>query len=227
MKSFKIGVISDSDSWINAYIPGFLEKLTQLGHDTYHAHTIDDIREGDFLFILGCGKVIPKDTLLRNRHNLVVHESALPEGRGWSPLTWQILAGQNAIPITLFEAANDIDSGVIYLQSELTFKGTELVAELRETQAEVCVNLCLEFVRTYPDILSEARAQAGQPSYYRRRYPKDSQLDPEKSIVAQFDLLRVVDNERYPAFFEFRGETYYLKIQKKGDATSLEQDADG
>ena len=31
---------------------------------------------------------------------------------------------------------------------------------------------------------------------------------------AQFDLLRVVDTERYPAFFDCRGRRYIVKIEK-------------
>ena len=32
----------------------------------------------------------------------------------------------------------------------------------------------------------------------------DSRLKPEYSFVEQFNLLRVVDNERYPGYFEHK-----------------------
>jgi methionyl-tRNA formyltransferase len=73
--------------------------------------------------------------------------------------------------------------------------------------------LCLQFIDEYPQILDRARVQKGQASFYPRRRPADSRLDPEKSIAAQFDLLRVVDNEKYPAFFEYRGKKFQLKIE--------------
>ena len=41
--------------------------------------------------MLSCGQIINKEVLQRNRNNLVVHAGALPKGKGWSPLTWQIL----------------------------------------------------------------------------------------------------------------------------------------
>ena len=41
----------------------------------------------------------------------------------------------------------------------------------------------------------------------------DSRLDPDDTIAQQFNLLRVVDNERYPAFFELLGRRYILKIE--------------
>ena len=40
----------------------------------------------------------------------------------------------------------------------------------------------------------------GEPSHYRRRRPVDSQMDTEKSLADQFNLLRVVVYQDYPAF---------------------------
>ena len=48
----------------------------------------------------------------------------------------------------------------------------------------------------------------------KRRTPADSRLDPDKSIAEQFELLRVVDNQRYPAFFDHRGRRYRITIEK-------------
>jgi len=56
------------------------------------------------------------------------------------------------------------------------------------------------------------------PSYYRRRTPDDSRLDPSRSIAEQFDLLRVADPQRFPAFFDLRGHRYVVRIEKAGAA---------
>ena len=57
--------------------------------------------------------------------------------------------------------------------------------------------------------------QEGDPgAYMPKRSPANSQIDPSKSITEQFELLRVVDSERYPAFFNYRGKKYLLKIEK-------------
>ncbi len=41
-------------------------------------------------FFLGCSKIAGPDVLNRNKYNLVVHESALPKGKGFAPVAWQI-----------------------------------------------------------------------------------------------------------------------------------------
>jgi len=209
-----ITFVSDKGSWINEYIPILISQLIHQGHEVSWRYDVSEIKRGDIVFYLGCEQLIPPDILSKNKHNLVVHESALPRGRGWSPLTWTILEGRNEIPITLFEAKEAVDSGCIYLQDVMRFKGTELVDELRKKQAEYTIELCLAFIREYPATAKKGREQKGRPTYYRRRHPADSRLDPDKTIRQQFNLLRVVDNNRYPAFFEIGGNRYVLKIEK-------------
>ena len=138
----------------------------------------------------------------------------MPKGKGWSPLTWQILEGKNRIPATLFEAAEKVDSGVIYAQEWMEFEGHELIDELREEQASATIKLCKRFVDGYPQILDQAHEQAGEESFYPRRREADSELDLTQSLESQFDLLRVVDNQRYPAFFQYKHKRYSLKIEK-------------
>lgn len=213
--TFATSIVSDSSSWINSHIPCLQEALQQRGHAVRWVHDVRDIPEGDFVFYLGCGQIAKPDILQRNRHNLIVHESALPQGKGWSPLTWQILEGKREIPITLFEAADSVDSGAIYLQDTMTFAGDELVDELRQAQADASIRLCLAFVDDYPKTAEQAREQQGESTFYPRRTAQDSELDPDKTIREQLNLLRVVDNERYPAFFTIGDTTYVLKIEKK------------
>ena len=128
-------------------------------------------------------------------------------------MTWQILEGASQIPITLFEATAELDSGPIYLQHTIALQGTELVEEWRSLQAEATIALCLEWLDRYAEVLEQARPQQGDACYYRRRRPADSELDPQRSLAEQLNLLRVVDNQRYHAFVELRGRRYELLIQ--------------
>ena len=143
----------------------------------------------------------------------MVHESALPRGQGWSPMTWQILESASTIPITLFEATAELDTGPIYMQQQIELQGHELVEEWRALQAQVTFELCLAWFDRYRVVAAAAQPQHGEASYYRRRRPADSQLDPERSLAEQFNLLRVVDHQRYPAFFDHRGRRYHVIVK--------------
>lgn len=184
------------------------------GHRVRWTHEVEKLGSGDLCFYLSCSQIVPITVLGNFRNNLVVHESNLPQGKGWSPLTWQILEGHNRIPVTLLEAVEKVDSGDIYLQEWIEFEGHELIDELRQAQAESTLRLCSQFVQQYPEVLKVAKPQAGVESFYPRRRPKDSQVDAHHSLADQFNLLRVVDNQRYPAFFEIRGKFYKIFIEK-------------
>ena len=187
--------------------------LQQRGHALRWIHEPARLAPGDVCLLLSCGRLLSAEQLAMHRHNLVVHESDLPRGQGWSPMTWQILEGVSCIPISLFEAVADLDAGHIHLQTSINLNGTELVDEWRQLQAEATIKLCLQWVNRYRELIDADRPQTGEASHYRRRRPDDSRLDPERSLAEQFELLRVVDNDRYPAFFEWRGRRYGLGIQ--------------
>lgn len=211
----RISVISDKNSWINVYLPTLVKAFKKRGHQVRWIHDAKGIQTGDLAFYLSYGSIVKEDVLARSRNNLVVHESDLPKGRGWSPVTWQVLEGARRIPMVLFEAVDRVDAGVVYLKDQMVLKGNELVEDIRAQQAQKTQTLCLQFVDRYPSILSRGKVQRGQASYYARRTPKHSRLDPYKPLHQQFNLLRVVDNERYPAYFNLKGATYTLKIEKQ------------
>jgi methionyl-tRNA formyltransferase len=211
----KIAILSDAGSWKNPYIDGVAKKLRKKGHRVSILHDIKGVSRNDILFILGFFKIVPSDCLKRNKTNIVVHESALPKGRGWSPMSWLVVEGARAIPLTLFEAVEKVDAGRIYLRDRIALKGNELLPEIRQKVGVAMMKLCEKFVASYPAILNRGIVQTGKPSYYPRRNPDDSRLDPNKSLAQQMNILRVVDNEAYPAFFDYRGSTFILKIEKK------------
>lgn len=198
------------DSWIITYAKKLRDKLKNKGHEVNLINSHDEVRDGDILCLLSCESIF-KDLHL-NKHNLVIHESDLPKGKGWSPLTWQVLEGKDKIPVTLFEASKEVDAGDIYAKEYIYLEGHELLDEIKHQQGLKTIKLVIDFVDRYPQV--EATSQKGESTYYTKRTPKDSELNINKSIKEQFNLLRVCDNERYPAYFEFNGEKYFMKIYK-------------
>ena len=97
-KAFSIAVLSDFTSWLNPWIGKLLTEIGKQGHQYTWVHDPEDVPQGDLCFILSCSKMVKAMILKRNTHNLVVHESDLPRGKGWSPMTWQVLEGKDEIP---------------------------------------------------------------------------------------------------------------------------------
>ena len=204
-------LVDNKKSWIMEYVPYMLKKLNELGHRAKLINDANQVKKGDILFLLSCEKIFKKLEL--NRKNIVIHASKLPKGKGFSPLTWQILDGENQIPMTLFEADSRVDSGGIYFQENIKLNGDELIDEIRKIMGEKIVEYVIRFVNNI-DLL-KPKGQRGEDTFYRKRTPSDSCLDINKSINEQFNLLRVVDNERYPAFFKKNNIKYVIKIYKE------------
>ncbi len=176
-------------------------------------HRHSDVVEGDILCLIGCEKIFKNLDL--NKSNIVVHESKLPKGKGWSPLSWQVIEGKSEIPVTLFEADVNIDAGKIYFQETIKLTGDELNNELKHKQGLITNSLIEKYVLSYPNI--KGKEQQGESTFYKRRTPKDSKLNINKSIDEQFNLLRTVDNQNYPAYFIKNNVKYILKIEKSDE----------
>lgn len=209
----KITLVCDNkESWIMPYVKRLNDLILENRHESKIVSRYEDISSGDLAFYLGCENIVSSEILSLNKKNLVVHESKLPEGRGWSPVTWQILEGKNIIPITLFEADLKVDAGDIYIEDEIHLCGYELLDEIKDLQGIYTIKLVMNFIDAYPNITG--KKQEGKATYYPRRMPKDSQIDINSTIKEQFNLLRVVDNDRYPAYFILDGIRYNIKIEK-------------
>ena len=201
-------LVDNRNSWILPYAEELVVLIQENGHQCKLVHKHSEVTKGDILCLLSCEKIFKNLSL--NKNNIVVHESDLPEGKGWSPVSWQILEGKNKIPITLFEADEEIDAGQIYAKKDMDLDGSELIEEIRHKQGRITQSLILEFIYNCPR--NEAEEQEGIGSFYPRRRPEDSELDPKKNLMEQFNLLRICDNERYPAFFYLNSKKYTLKI---------------
>ena len=212
--TLRISVCADSESWINPHIARMLSKWLNDGHTVTWTSDAALLSPGDLCFFLSYGRIVDGRTLGLHHHNLVVHASDLPKGRGWSPMTWQVLEGRREIPVTLFEAAEAVDSGPIFDQCWLQTSGLELIDELREALGRATTELCERFVAEYPESASTSRPQQGQPTFYAKRRPRDSRIDIDRTLREQINLLRIADPERYPAWFELENARFGVFLKR-------------
>lgn len=211
-KPRRISIVVDNPSWVLPFAERLAGLIAAAGNEAKLCREHNDVDIGEVAFYLGCVHVASPDILARNKWNLVVHASDLPKGRGFSPLTWLVLDGRNTIPVCLLHAAEKVDSGPIVYRDEIQFEGHELIGEMRRVLGEKTIELCLRYLSGAAP--QEGAPQKGEPTHLRRRRPEDSRLDPHKSIAEQFNLLRTVDNDAYPAHFDLFGCRYILRISK-------------
>jgi len=207
-----ITLLTDNpNSWIIPYVE-ILKKEINEHYEVRHVFKHSDIDFGDVMFILSCEKILNNKYLKFHKSNIVIHPSKLPNGKGWSPLAWQILEGANLIPVSLFEATENVDAGDIYFVEYIQLEGHELNDEIKNKQGLLTIDMVKKYIFQFPFL--ESKKQFGNETFYPRRSEKDNALDIHKSLEDQFNLLRIVDNERYPAHFTLFGKKYIIKIYK-------------
>lgn len=212
-ESYAITFLFDkSNNWIESHIKDSGKFLSSAKYTFNTSHDPNEVFAQDVVFIVGYTKILSSEFLAKNRLNLVIHESALPLGKGFSPVQWQILEGKNEIPICLIEASDPVDSGFIVSRSSFTLDGYELYEDIRRRQAAATIDLIAQFLDAYPAV--ETTKQTGEDSFYRKRSRKDGELDIDKSIREQFNLLRIGNNEEWPSHFYIDDHKYVLKIFK-------------
>ncbi len=191
----------------------WIEDISTKGHDATLVFDKVNLQGGDILFLVSCSQIIRDVDRNKFKKTFVLHASDLPRGRGWSPYIWSILTGANQITVSLLEAKDPVDSGAIWLKEKFSLEGHELLPEINEKLFNVELSLMTKAVEKFKDIVPTQ--QFGDPGLYlRKRSPEDSRLDPNKTIAEQFNLLRVVDSQRFPAFMDYRGKRYLINIEK-------------
>lgn len=176
-----------------------------------------DLSGGDILFLISCTEIISSQERNTYIGCLVLHASDLPKGRGWSPHIWSIIEGNEEITLTLLEANDEVDSGRVWKKLNFQVPKHALWNEINAQLFEKEIELIDFAVSNFKSVLPKPQDPNVKTTYYPRRTPDDSAIDPYKSIESQFDKIRVCDPDRFPAYIELYGERYKLILEKVDD----------
>jgi len=138
-------------------------------------------------------------------------------GRGWSPHVWDIVEGADFLTLSLLEAEDIIDSGKIWKKQRIEIPKHFLWNEINDALFEAEISLIEFAVENIETISPVPQDSSISPTFRKRRTPKESGIDPNKSISDQFDLIRVCDPDRFPAYFDPHGHRYTLRLEKMDD----------
>ncbi|MGX4730665.1 formyltransferase family protein [Pseudomonas corrugata] len=183
-------------------------------------HQVELVRQkkelsgGEILFLISCAEIIGAEERSAYQACLVLHASDLPHGRGWSPHIWQLIEGVEELTLSLLEAEDKVDSGRIWQKVKFLIPKHALWDEINKRLFDAEIELIDLAVHNFDAICPTAQDSDIIPTYYPRRSPSDSRIDPMQNITSQFDKIRVCDPNRFPAFFEMHGNKYKITLEK-------------
>ena len=202
------------DHPVNAHLDKWVEK--NKNHQISFVHSKKDLIAGDILFLISCSEIISELERAKFKKVLVVHASDLPHGRGWSPHVWEIINGATDITLSLLEAEDKVDTGDIWKKVSVSIPKTALFDEINELIFDSELGLMDFAVENYSTV--ETKKQVNIDSAcWPKRGPKDSVIDLNKTIFEQFDLIRVCDPQRFPAYFYKDGVRFNIIIEKHNE----------
>lgn len=210
----KISILcSDAEHPINAHLEHWISSNEEV-HDIELVRRTAALSGGDVLFLISCSELVKAGDRDRYKATLVLHASDLPKGRGWSPHVWAILHGDTELTLSLLEASDRVDSGAIWMQKKIAVPPHALWNEINALLFDGEIELMEAAIRGMGSVTPRPQDPSIESTYYPRRGPSDSKIDPGKSLDSQFDLIRVCDPDRFPAYFELRGHRYKIVLEK-------------
>jgi methionyl-tRNA formyltransferase len=155
---------------------------------------LDLMRHGAFdaVIVVAYGKMIPAEILPLPRFGFInVHASLLPEFRGASPINRAILAGRKTTGVSIMKIDEGMDSGPVYLQSQVEIGDEEDAAELSEKLSRIGAKKLLEVL----SLLEQGKIEPVPQDHSRATYApmltkEDGRIDWQDDPVAIYNKVR-------------------------------------
>jgi methionyl-tRNA formyltransferase len=207
---------SDHKHPINVYLQRWAQSQTAK-HEVEIIQKKAHLKGGDILFLVSCSEIISSFERVKYLTTLVLHASDLPKGRGWSPHIWELVQGAEYITLSLLEAEEKVDSGRILEKTKIAVPKHALFDEINHLLFTAELELIELAVQNFGQFSPKLQTDIEKTTYFPKRTPLDSQIDANKSIAEQFDLIRVCDPNRFPAYFEHLGHRFILKLENSNE----------
>ena len=145
----------------------------------------------DLIFIPHWSYIIPK-SIFNKFECILFHMTDLPFGRGGSPLQNLIISGKKKTKISAIKVESGIDTGDVYLKSDLDLSGSAKKIFVRSSL--VIFDMISEILIKEP----KAVPQIGDITIFKRRLPSQSSIIDLSDLNQVYDYIRMLDCEGYP-----------------------------
>lgn len=214
----KIAILcTDKNHPVNPWLREW-QSMNMDQHEIVIRRDKHELSGGDILFLISCSQIVNAAIRGKYQYTLVLHASDLPKGRGWSPHVWSLLEGASAVTVSLLEAGDSVDTGHIWAKRSFPVPVDALHDEIHRLLFETEVALMDEGLGLIVSGASPVPQRTDiRSTYFRKRTPADSEIDPTRPLAELFSKIRIADPERYPAFFRLHGHTYTIELKKVGN----------
>ncbi len=170
----------------------------------------------DYKILVSCGfsYLIPKEAINKAKYAINVHPTLLPKYRGYRSGPYIIINGEKKTGVTIHFISDEFDKGDIIEQCEIEVSPFDTTKSLFRRCQKVEGPLLHSVIKQLENKVFKASAQdESQATVYNYlRTPKDSEVDPSKSLMELYNHIRACDPNEYPAFFYVAGQKVCIKL---------------
>ena len=174
------------------------------------------LKDIDFDLLISCGFPYILDESVINLAKLAinVHPTLLPKYRGYRSAPYIIMNGEDKSGITIHLLTKEMDKGDIILQESFDVSKFDTTKSLFIKAQEFEVDILFKAIQIIKkgNIKYTVQDESKASEYNYIRTPKDSEIDPNKSLNDLYNYIRACDSDDYPAFFYIKNEKVYIKL---------------
>lgn len=180
-------------------------------------NTLHDVLVGiDFDILLSCGfsYIISKETLSLAKYAINSHPTLLPKYRGFRSGAYIIINGETEAGVTVHWMTSEMDKGDILSQQKVSLSPFDTTKSMVSKCMDVEPTLVYDVIQQIKNNSFNAIPQdeSKATSYNLKRTPKDSEIDPTKTLLDLYNSIRACDAVEYPAFFYIEGQKVCIKL---------------
>lgn len=158
-------------------------------------------------FYNGWSWIVPRE-LFSKHPSLVLHPGKLPKDRGGSPIQNQMRRGETWTYANLIGLEKEVDAGPVYFKEKISLEGQADDVWARMTS--VAIVTAKKYFKAYDEGNLNPIPQAGEPTFYKRVAPEQSELTKNMFAAHAERIVRAhneTDPNSYvtPAFIKMPG----------------------
>ena len=161
---------------------------------------------------------IIKPNIFKAFECVIFHMTDLPFGRGGSPLQNLIARGISKTKISALKCNEEVDAGPVYFKRPLSLHGS--AEEIYQRATQEIESMIVKILKTNPAPVP----QKGKVTMFKRRKPRQSNLEGIKTLDEAYDLIRMLDADGYPHAFLDLGpfKLHFRRAARKTDQVLAE-----
>lgn len=193
-------IVASIGSWNRELFSLHSEKISGHWHFVDSPSDLNEMLksiEPQYIFFPHWRWIVPENITL-GYECICFHMTDVPYGRGGSPLQNLIIRGHKDSMLTALRMEKDLDAGPVYCKLPFSLGGS--AGDIYERTSEITWRIIKHIITENP----KPTPQVGEPTYFKRRKPHESELPTSSSMEDIYDYIRMLDAEGYPnAFIDY------------------------